>query len=491
MRNFNQVKKKEKLKYITIVYPLPLESIKLMVQEHYDNENYNDTLFLINTCYSGYINLNTPEFRQSRCIYYNFEHSDDLRIAQRDAVQNYLKANMVTEVWSMEPNNELFDGELGVKYKPVRYTSLIKKNKYIKEPLFDLGFIGIVGSLEYSPRRNNFFGRYILDKDIDFSIKILNGFSISEMKDELSNCRFILDSHRTYLDNMQNQARIFEHICLGHTVLSEKSDYNIFPGLIYEWENIEELNNLIKTIEPQDFSEKYKEMTYTDEAYEDYCNNILITNYCDKTNYYFFEKQYFRYDLINKLIEKYDYKNYLEIGVSYGDNFAKVNCENKTSVDPDLDSVATCYMTSDEYFNTLSPSIKYDIIFIDGLHLWEQCYRDIVNALNHLSPNGIIICHDMNPLEEMYQTRNPYNVGLWNGDVWKAFVKIRSERNDVFTCMIEDCDYGLGIISWGNQEPIKLDKPAENLLYDDFKKNKNYLMNCVKLKDYLDINKGS
>lgn len=490
MKNFNQIVKSEKLKYITIVYPVILESIKLMVQEHYDNENYNDTLFLINTCYSGYINLNTPEFNQHRCIYYNFEHSDDLNLKQRVDVQNYLKVNMVTEVWSMEPNNELFDGDMGVKYMPVRYTSLIKKNKYNKEPLFDLGFIGIVGSNEYSPRRNNFFGRYILDENIDFSIKIMNGYSISEMKDELSNCRFILDSHRTYLDNMQNQARIFEHICLGHTVLSEKSNYNIFPGLIYEWENIDELNNLIKTVEPQDFSEQYKEMTYTDEAYENYREYILFNNYYNKTNNYFFTNKPRRFDIINKLINAFNYKSYLEIGVSGGYNIKEVNCNYKIGVDPVAGEYVTHVMTSDEYFKNLLPDDKFDIIFIDGLHLWEQCYRDIENSLNHLSPNGVIICHDMNPLEEMYQSRGYVSSGIWNGDVWKAFVKVRMEHNDLFTCMIEDCDYGLGFITWGNQESIKLDKNFNELTYtEDFNKKKAYLMNTVKLNDFLERNR--
>lgn len=487
MKNFNQIVKYEHLKYITIVYPVTLESIKLMVQEHYNNKNYDDTLFLINTCYSGDIDLNKPEFNHKRCIYYNFEHSDDLKLSQREDVQNYLKNNKVTEVWSMEPNNELFDGDLGVKYMPVRYTSLIKKNEYTREPLFDLGFIGIVGSNDYSPRRNNFFGEYILDKDLDFSIKIMNGYSISELKDELSNCRFILDSHRTYLDNMQNQVRIFEHICLGHTVLSEKSDYNIFPRLIYEWENIKELNYLIKTIKPQDFSEAYKEMTYTNDVYENYRNSILYWVYEKWVHEYFDKCNIKRYDLINKLIKRFNYKSYLEIGVKDGENFDKINCENKTSVDPEQLGYTTYQMTSDDYFAQLSEDIKFDIIFIDGMHLWEYCYRDINNALKHLSPNGIILCHDMNPLYEMNNTRNCMcSGGLWNGDVWKAFVKIRSERSDIYTCMIEDCDFGIGVIAFGQQEVINLDTPIDRLTYkNDFTKNKPYLMNTVKIEDFI------
>ena len=73
--------------------------------------------------------------------------------------------------------------------------------------------------------------------------------------------------------------------------------------------------------------------------------------------------------------------------------------------------------------------------------------------------------------------------------MWKSFVKIRVERNDVYTTMIEDCDFGLGIITWGNQEVITLDKPFEKLLYEDFVKNKPYLMNTTTLDKFLEYNK--
>ena len=96
----------------------------------------------------------------------------------------------------------------------------------------------------------------------------------------------------------------------------------------------------------------------------------------------------------------------------------------------------------------------------------------------------------MNPLEEMYQSRNPISSNFWNGDVWKAFVKVRMEHNNLFTCMIEDCDYGLGFITWGNQEAITLDKNFDELTYtEDFNKNKAYLMNTVKLNDFLERNR--
>lgn len=473
----------ENFKYITIIYMPQVESVKLMIQEHYDTPAYDDTLFLINTG----VDLNKEDFPQKRKIYYNLEHGDDMVPEEKFLVNEFFHDFGVTDVWSMEPNCETFDTDLGVTFMPMRYTSYIKKVDYPISYKFDLGFVGIVGPSWVAPRRDRFFGDY-LEKKCDFSIKILNGYPISEMQDEFASCKFVLDMHRNYRHNMQNQVRIFEYLCLGYTVLSEKSRYNMFPGLIHEWESIEELDNLIKTIEPCDFSEKYKEMAYSDEAYENYRLGILNSNYYQKTFNYFFYNKINKIELINKLVDKFNFKNYLEIGVAAGDNFRGVVCDNKVGVDPDPNSAATHIMSSDEYFNTLPSDVKFDIVLIDGLHLYEQCYKDITNALNHLSPNGIIICHDMNPLEEMYNTR-VYNVPLWNGDVWKSFVKIRNERNDVYTTMIEDCDFGLGVITWGNQEPITLDKPVDRLLYNDFKTNKAYLMNTTTLDKFIEYNR--
>ena len=60
-KNVNTIK----CKYITIVYPELLDSIALMIQEHYDNVNCDDTLFLVNT-YSSYLDLqNTHSFKSS------------------------------------------------------------------------------------------------------------------------------------------------------------------------------------------------------------------------------------------------------------------------------------------------------------------------------------------------------------------------------------------------------------------------------------------
>lgn len=495
MKNFDLPLQCESFNYITVIYLPQLKSIKLMVQEHYDTPEYEDTLFFINTFFFAKETIdiiNSQNLTQHRRIYYNLEHNDDLS-SEQNTIESIYKQFGITEVWCMEPNNELLDIGVTVKFMPVRYTSYIKKLNINLDKKFDLGFVGIIGSNGYSPRRNSFFNEYITNTNLDFSIKIINGYQILDLKDDLADCKFILDSKRNYRHNMQNQVRLFEHICLGHTVLSEKSSYNIFPSLIYEWNDINELNEMIKTIKPEDFSEKYKEMTYADKNYEIYKNNILFNTMCVWQDKFFNSCGLKRYDIINKLIKKFDYKSYLEIGVSVGETFKNVVCDNKVSVDTEQYGHTTFKMTSDEYFNQLPQSTKFDIIFIDNMHLWECCYNNIENSLKHLSPNGIIVCHDMNPFYYAKSTRNPntdtYFIG-WNGDVWKSLVKVRTEHSDIYSCMIEDCDEGLGIIAFGSQNPLVLNKPFDKLNYThDFKENKKYLMNTISATDFIEHNK--
>lgn len=168
-----------------------------------------------------------------------------------------------------------------------------------------------------------------------------------------------------------------------------------------------------------------------------------------------------RTDIINHLLTITSHQNYLEIGVrNPDDNFNKINCKNKYSVDPGLENeknLATFPFTSDVFFekllnNQLSSisNIKFDVIFIDGLHLAEQVDRDIANCLNIIKEDGFIVLHDCNPPDEYY-AREDYSYAngpsgsFWNGTTWKAFYKAR-HMNDIFSCCV-DCDWGVGIIT--------------------------------------------
>ena len=91
-----------------------------------------------------------------------------------------------------------------------------------------------------------------------------------------------------------------------------------------------------------------------------------------------------RWNIINSLIDEFDYKSYLEIGVRRRGNFNRINCVLKDGVDPN--GQGNYKTTSDKFFAL--PNVKkkkWDIIFIDGLHIDEQVNRDIKNSLKHLT----------------------------------------------------------------------------------------------------------
>lgn len=165
-----------------------------------------------------------------------------------------------------------------------------------------------------------------------------------------------------------------------------------------------------------------------------------------------------RYDIINKFIKERNFKNYLEIGIhNKEDNFNKIICENKTSVDPDPSAEAEYLMTSDVFFAQNKKT--FDIIFIDGMHEAHQVYRDIQNSLKVLNKNGIIVCHDCNPQslkaagdwEEFSKVK--YGSYSWNGDCWKGFVKYRYESP--YECYVKNTDCGCGIIDTSKLTKVK------------------------------------
>lgn len=169
-----------------------------------------------------------------------------------------------------------------------------------------------------------------------------------------------------------------------------------------------------------------------------------------------------RSDIINGLIRKYGYKKYLEIGVNTpaqpGYNWDNIEAEVKHGVDPNVDT--TFKMTSDDFFGEIKKykDATYDIIFIDGLHIYEQVYRDIENSLTVLKEGGSIVVHDCNPVVEVTQRRERAS-DAWHGDVWKAIARLRIERHDLEVTTI-DTDEGCAVIRKGKHEPFNVLKAS-------------------------------
>lgn len=189
-----------------------------------------------------------------------------------------------------------------------------------------------------------------------------------------------------------------------------------------------------------------------------------------------------RTDIINILIKKIGAKKYLEIGVSNGINLSQIDCEYKIGVDPDLNSPANVHLTSDDFFNKNQET--FDIVFIDGLHHYDQVYKDILNSLDILNDGGYIVCHDMNPWQEDIQTipYNPQIHTLWTGDCWKAFVRLRREREDLEMYVV-DTDCGCGIIKKGSQKCLE---GNEDLNWGNLEKNRQEWLNLISKENFVE-----
>jgi hypothetical protein len=195
-----------------------------------------------------------------------------------------------------------------------------------------------------------------------------------------------------------------------------------------------------------------------------------------------------RWDIINFLSNKYGFNDYLEIGVDDGVCIRKIEIENKDGVDPVPSSESgdgnvpeiNYKMTSDDFFQNHIYK-KYDIIFIDGLHLTEQVDKDIQNSLSCINDGGFVILHDCNPPD--FETQEvPRKRQVWTGDVWKSIVKLRHKRSDLDVCVV-DTDWGVGIVKKGNQETIKYDLET-CLQWSFFESNKKELLNIITVEEF-------
>lgn len=185
-----------------------------------------------------------------------------------------------------------------------------------------------------------------------------------------------------------------------------------------------------------------------------------------------------RYDIINHLIKKHNYRSYLEIGVREGYCFRQIDCEFKVGVDPfPKNNITTHVMTSDEFF--MRNTDMFDIVFIDGLHLYDQVYRDVENSAMFLNDGGCIVLHDCNPPTEDHAREDPV-FSSWNGTVYKAIMRIRNEGK--FSLVTVDTDWGVGILRKEETEPLRLE-----VSWEVFDNNRNKILNLVSKDEFLKL----
>lgn len=115
----------------------------------------------------------------------------------------------------------------------------------------------------------------------------------------------------------------------------------------------------------------------------------------------------------------------------------------------------------------LDSSIKSDLIFIDGLHTFEQSFQDFKNSLMFSHENTIWIIDDTAPYDPYSavpdQEKADYCKSLagiidlsWQGDVYKTIFAIHDYYPDFSYCTIQE--HNKQTVLWrkpgGNRKPV-------------------------------------
>jgi hypothetical protein len=208
-----------------------------------------------------------------------------------------------------------------------------------------------------------------------------------------------------------------------------------------------------------------------------------------------------RIDVIRAAIAATSGDRYLEIGVNDARCFDAIDAATKVAVDPRFAfrpprgariRTALRARTGLLYFRTTSDAFfegparrlaPFDVVFVDGLHTDDQAYRDVVNALSVLRDGGVVVVHDCNPasaaaaaptLEQAVRATG--YAGDWNGEVYRAIVRLRT-RDDLRVSVL-DLDQGVGIVTRGApRSRLELSpEEVEHVGYADLERDRSRLL---------------
>lgn len=149
---------------------------------------------------------------------------------------------------------------------------------------------------------------------------------------------------------------------------------------------------------------------------------------------------------------------YLEIGVGNGrslslaaDDAVAVGVDPEPQLAQPLKPGARVFCeTSDRFFAARNVHAELggrppDLVFIDGLHLFEQALRDFINVERVAASHTIVLLHDCYPLDELTAARER-RTDFWTGDVWKVVLCLKKYRPELAVHTLSALPSGLALI---------------------------------------------
>ena len=123
-------------------------------------------------------------------------------------------------------------------------------------------------------------------------------------------------------------------------------------------------------------------------------------------------------------------------------------------------------MTSDDFFEINTK--KFDVVFIDGLHEYQQVRRDALNSLKYLNDEGWIAFHDFLPANYLEQHMPRVGKGWpWTGDCWKLAYELSQAEGLEFK--VVEIDRGVGLMRKISND-YSVPDLSESLLKSEFDK---------------------